>query len=355
MPILERLPLKIYPKHKDDIFSLAWLPENTSVKVKDINPSIINLHWINSNFVNINTLSKLRKPLVWTLHDMWPFTGGCHYSGECNAYQVQCINCPKLRSRVNHDLSFRVWKRKLHAWKNINLTIVAPSNWMAQCARSSSIFTDKRVEVIHNGVNLSIFKPIDKFIARELLGLPKEKILVLFGAMSATSDPRKGFKLLRTALSELASSPWRDKIELVVFGSSVPQNAVDFGIKTHYLGRLNDDIALALGYAVSDVFVAPSVEDNLPNTVVEALACGTPVVAFRIGGMPDMIAHCRNGYLANPFDVKDLAQGIIWMVQDKQKWEELSICARKKAEQEFDIRIQAKKYKMLYDDILLKL
>ena len=171
--------------------------------------------------------------------------------------------------------------------------------------------------------------------------------------MTATSDRRKGFHLLLPAIKKLSQwEIWQHKLELVVFGASEPVNPPDFGLKTHYLGRLNDDISLALVYAAADIFVAPSLEDNLPNTVMEALACGTPSVAFKIGGMPDMIEHQQNGYLAQPFDVEELAKGISWVLEDEKRYQKLCDRTRDKIEQEFTLEIQASKYLKLYNDIL---
>jgi glycosyltransferase involved in cell wall biosynthesis len=170
--------------------------------------------------------------------------------------------------------------------------------------------------------------------------------------MYPNSDRRKGFHLLQPALQSLSKSGWQDRIELVVFGASEPKEPADMGFKSHYLGRLSDEISLALVYAAADVFVAPSVQDNLPNTVMEAIACGTPCVAFNIGGMPDMIEHHSNGYLAQPYQVEDLAQGIAWVIDNRERHQKLCDRARQKAEQEFTLEIQARRYQSLFTDIL---
>lgn len=196
-----------------------------------------------------------------------------------------------------------------------------------------------------------MFKPINKTTAREIWDLPINKKLILFGAMSAISDHKKGFDLLYEGLKELASQ-WSDKAELIVFGASEPENPPDFGLPAHYLGRLHDDVSLSLLYAAADVMVVPSRQDNLPNTVVESLACGTPVVAFDIGGMPDMIDHQINGYLAKSFDVSDLAAGINWVLSDENRYKELCIKAREKAVACFDIETIARRYAELYKGVL---
>jgi glycosyltransferase involved in cell wall biosynthesis len=210
-----------------------------------------------------------------------------------------------------------------------------------------------RIEVIPNGLDTIQYRPIQKSVARSILGLPEDKQLILFGAISATSDPRKGFSLLQSALQNLSQSGWGEQVELVVFGASQPQNLPELGLKSHYLGRLNDDISLSLAYAAGDVFLAPSVQDNLPNTVMESLACGTPCVTFDIGGMPDMIDHQQNGYLAKPFDVDDLARGIVWVLGDDERLRNLGINGREKVEQNYTLEIQANSYMSLYRELSL--
>ncbi|HEY9849898.1 MAG TPA: glycosyltransferase family 4 protein [Leptolyngbyaceae cyanobacterium] len=348
----EALPVKIYKQRKTNTFWPQWVPDRIKSKVNQIAPDLINLHWISRGYIQIETLANLNKPLVWTFHDMWPFTGGCHYSQDCNLYMQSCGKCPQLQSQNHWDLSRWVWHRKASAWEKLNLTIVTPSKWLAKCAQESSLFKDVRIEVIPYGLDIQKYQPIDRNLARQLLKLPQDKQLILFGAMSATSDRRKGFHLLQPALQSLSKSGWLDRAELVVLGSSGPKNEDNLSFPCHYLGQLSDDISLALVYAAADVFVAPSVEDNLPNTIMEALACGTPCVAFYIGGMPDMIEHQQNGYLAKPYQVEDLAQGIAWVLEDTERHQKLSHNARQKVEQEFALEMQAHRYLSIFTDIL---
>lgn len=348
---LGQLPLRFYPDHHS-FYSLQWLPDNIASKVIQLNPDVINLHWICNSYLQIETLAKLNKPLVWTLHDMWPFTGGCHYSGECDRYTASCGSCPLLGSSKSWDLSRWVWQRKAKAWKNLNLTIVSPSYWLAKCASSSYLFKDLPIKVIPYGIDTKKYRPINRKVARELLRLPQDKQLVLFGSMKATKDKRKGFQLLQPVLQKLSQSGWQDKLELVVFGASRSDGLPDFGLPSHYVGELNDDLSLATLYSAADVFVLPSVQDNLPNTIMEAIACGTPCVAFNIGGMPDMIEHQKNGYLAQPFKTGDLAQGIAWVLEKEERYQKLSYRAREKAEQEFALQIQAGRYLSLFKEIM---
>jgi len=350
-PTLDSIPIRFYKQRKGIIFSPAILPDNINKKIQDINPDIIHLHWISAGFIRIETLAKINKPIVWTLHDMWAFTGGCHYDEECGKYNKNCGYCPTLGSNKKNDLSYKIFKRKEKFWKNLNLTIVTPSSWLGECAKKNLLFYKTRVEVIPNGIDLNRFKPIDKNIARDILCLPKDKKLILFGALSALGDKRKGFLLLKEALKKLSSKENKD-IELVIFGSSKPRNEENLGFKTHYLGRLNDEISLAVVYSAADTMIVPSIQEAFGQTASESMSCGTPVVAFGTTGLLDIVNHQINGYLAKPFDTTDLAYGIKWVLEDSIRWKQLSRNAREKVIKEFDIIKVAKRYTDLYKDVI---
>ncbi|NEO31213.1 MAG: glycosyltransferase [Symploca sp. SIO3C6] len=348
---VDALPLKFYHQCENPTFSLQWLPDRIIPKITRLAPEIINLHWTGEAFIQIETLAKLNLPLIWTLHDMWSFTGGCHYSSDCDRYTISCGGCPQLGSNRGCDLSRWVWQRKAKAWKNLNLTVVTPSSWLAKCASSSSLFQNQRIELIPNSIDTQKYKPIKQQVARGLLNLPQDKQLVLFGSLKATSNKRKGFHLLQSALQDLSKSEYQNEIELVIFGASRPKNPPEFGFNTYYLGTLGDDLSLALVYSAADVFVLPSIQENLANTVMEAIACATPCVTFNIGGMSDMIEHQQNGYLAQPYKIEDLAQGIVWVLKNQERHQKLSTRARAKAEQEFTQELQAHRYSSLFAEI----
>ncbi|WYM02900.1 MAG: glycosyltransferase family 4 protein [Gloeotrichia echinulata CP02] len=347
--MVDALPLKFYRQRSKATYSLQWLPDTILPKVNQINPDIISLHWINAGFMQIETISKLKRPLVWTLHDMWAFTGGCHYTGDCERYLKSCGGCPQLGSSKNWDLSSWIWQRKAKAWRNLNLTIVTPSTWLANCAKSSSLFKDLQIEVIPNGLDTQTYRPINKRVARELLNLPQDKQLILFGAVRSTSDTRKGFHLLKPALEDLSKSGWKDRLEVAIFGAA--ENQPDFGLKVHYLGHINDDLPLAIIYSAADVMLVPSIQEAFGQTASESLACGTPVVAFNATGLKDIVDHQINGYLAQPFKVEDLAQGIAWVLENPDRHEKLSYHARQKAEQEFTQEIQARRYLSVFNNM----
>lgn len=282
---------------------------------------------------------------------MWPFTGGCHYDNFCDRFTGACGNCPQLNSK-GRDISSLVLYNKMKSWSKLSMTIVAPSKWLAGEARRSRLFQDQRIEVIPHGTDLNVFKPIDKKLARNILGLPSDGYLVLFGAMGGTGDTRKGFQYLLPALKRLSAKTEHKDLRLMVFGANEPQQGIDLGFPVHYLGRLHDDISLAVLYAAADVTVTPSLQEAFGMTASESMACGTPVVAFGASGPLDVIDHKTNGYLADPYVMEDLANGISWILSDKERWQKLSVASRKKCEDYFELKAVAKQYSQLYKELV---
>jgi glycosyltransferase involved in cell wall biosynthesis len=350
-PVLEWLCVGLYALRRGCMFSPALMPDGLPARTARFGPDIVHLHWVTNGFMRVETISRFHRPVVWTLHDSWAFTGGCHVPGECRGYYDSCGKCPVLGSSLSFDLSRSVWNRKQMAWRGVNLTIVAPSRWMGECARKSSLFRERRIEVIPNCLDLERFKPVDRRIARERLALPQEKKLILFGGRNLTGDRNKGFHILAEALRELAGRGWRDTAELVVFGSSAPAPLPDLGLKAHYLGWLNDEPTVALLNAAADVSVVPSIQEALSYAAVESAACGTPCVAFRQGGIVDVIEHDRTGYLARPYEPDDLARGIDRVLGNDERRRSMSLQARLKAEREFAMETVAERYGELYREI----
>lgn len=351
-PHFDAIATNVYRKRQKVSFSAAWFPEKLAFKVTNLKPDIVHLFWVNNGFLRIETLKKIKQPIVWTLHDMWPFTGGCHYDDECGKFRQSCGNCPVLNSETERDLSRRIWERKRKSWRGVPIVVVATSHWLADMARSSSIFGEQRIEVIPNGIDTDVYKPAAKVAARAAFNLPQDKYLILFSAFSATSDKRKGNQFLMQALERLSQLGWGTKTELVIIGASKPENPPDLGMKVHYMGHLHDEISQVLLYSAADAVVAPSMQENLSNTVMEALSCGTPVVAFNIGGMPDMIDHQMNGYLATPFEPMDLADGMIWVLTNASRRNALSQRARATVMERFALHAVAMRYSELYQSLL---
>ena len=347
-PAIDRAPIKIFGYKPKSDFSLSWLGFNGVVyKIKEIDPDIVHLHWITDGFIKVEDIAEIKQPLVWSLQDMWAFTGGCHYDEGCGLFKYTCGKCPILGSKIEFDLSRINWMRKKKIFHKKNMVIVGPSKWIHKCAKESSLLKNHYHVNIPTPIDTSLYRPLDKKFSRETWNLPQNKKIVLFGAVSATSDVRKGFKELVEALKFVRT----DDIELVVFGSSQPANVLDFGFRVRYVGHLYDDISLITLYNASDVVVVPSLQENLSNVIMESLSCGIPVVAFNVGGNPDMIEHQKNGYLAKPFDPADLAYGVDWVLNHKN-YTELCKNAREKILREFDSKVVAKKYIELYEEIL---
>ncbi len=318
------------------------------------NSSIINLHWINGGFLSLSSLNKigkLKKPIVWTLHDMWAFTGGCHYSSGCDKFINYCSNCPSLIFKSDNDLSNKIFNKKIELFENLNLTIITCSNWLAEEASKSSLLKDKKIFVVPNPLGTKTFKPIDKKIARDSLKLPVDKKLILIGAMNL-KDERKGFRFLIESLDNLINSKLGIDTELIVFGKLGNDSLQRIPIKTHQLGKLKNEDEIIYAYNSADIYVAPSLQDNLPNTVMEAMGCGVPVVAFNVGGIPDMIDHNINGILATPRSSEELANGIKRLLTDDNLRKTFSINARDKVVKNFDEKIVAEKYLEVYKTLI---
>ena len=350
--LLDKLPLLRYRNVNYNNWNLNWYPRRVLSKIRICKPDIVHLPWIGNGFIPIAAIPKLRVPVVWTFHDMWAFTGGCHYTLSCTRFINACGKCPQLQSGQENDISRQTWNRKHTRWRDLDFNIIALNRWMEDSVRKSSLLRDKEITVIPNCIDPDTYKPVQKTEARKNLGLPEEKKLLLFGAVHSTSDPRKGYRYLQSAMARVASDPTMNNTELVIFGASKPVEEPREDLKTHYMGTISDEATIASLYSAADVFIAPSIQDNLPNTVLEASACGTPSVAFDTGGLPDLIEHKKTGYLAQSSDSDDLCRGIKWVLEDEMRYRELSFNARRKAEREFSPGSVAKKHIDLYTGIL---
>ncbi len=333
------------------LHSLGLWPSGWPGRLARAGTDLVHLHWVGGETLSVGDIGRLRGPVVWTLHDMWAFCGAEHYSDD-DGDDLRWVQGYPAGSRPpgepGLDLNRWVWRRKQRAWQR-PLHLVAPSRWMAACTRRSALMADWPVSVVPNPIDTTRWRPEDPALARRLLGLPATGRLLLFGAIGGTADARKGFDLLASALAALAARQALPDLQLVVFGQSAPARPPALGFPVHFTGALHDDLSLRLAYAAADAFVLPSRQDNLPNTGVEALACGTPVVAFDTGGLPDIVQHMQTGYLARAFDPLDLAQGIVHAL-DPAHQPALRGRSRARAVAEFDAGVVARRYLAVYDE-----
>ncbi|MCI7485235.1 MAG: glycosyltransferase [Helicobacter sp.] len=345
-PALSQLPLMFYPKREKDIFSPNGLHNKTLLNtIKAIKPDVLHLHWIGGGFLHIKDLQKLKMPMLWSLHDANPYTGGCHYvAAACIGVGVHCKKCPLLNSQSKFDISFWTFRTKAQTYPKLNLTINGLSRWIASCAKESLLLKDKPIINLPNPIDTNIYKPIPKDIAKELLGLTAKKTIITFGAIGATSIERKGYPQLKMAIKLLQN---KLDMQLVIFGASSGDNIEE--VETLYLGHLNDDIALRIIYSLSDVVIVPSLVESFGQVALESLSCGTPVVAFDTSGLKDIVTHKIDGYLAKAFDAHDLSEGILYVLAHTKT---LSRNARQKAVQNFDSKLVSKQYIAKYQEIL---
>ena len=325
-------------------WSLNQFAYPISSAINSFAADIVHLHWVGDNLLPISQLDKIQAPLVWTLRDMWAFSGGCHYAGDCVNYQAGCGKCPQLEHGAANDISARVHAEKRRAWSKLPLTIVTISEWLADCARASSILGNRRIEVIGNPIDPRVFKPLDRRAARAVFNLPPDKKLILFGAIGGTSDPRKGFSYLDEALRMLADDC---RSELVVFGSARPEEII-VGLPVYQVGHLSDEFSLSMLYSACDVYALPTTQEALGKTLMEALACGTPCVAFDGTGPNDLVSHQQDGYLARMKDSVDLAAGVEWSLA--HSWSREALHAR--IVEKYGVQRISERYVKLYESLL---
>ena len=353
---LRYLYSSIYPNSNH--FSIAYfstgLCKELNFQYEKNNLDIVNLHYLSENTLSVNEIGRLKMPLVWRLNDQWPFCSCEHYYDECdNIKKAEAF----VKGYINHknllNLKRFFWLNKKNSWKK-KIHIIAPSNWIADCASKSLLFNNQPIKVIPSAIDLDFWKPINKKKARKELNLPFDKKLLLFGAFGGISDSRKGGDLLLKSLKILSrklSKSLSNEIELIVFGATENKKIINTDFKVNYIGKINNDEILKLYYSASDLFILPSRKDNLPGTGIESHACGTPVVAFKIGGLSDIIDHKKTGSLAIPFDPESLATEINWVIENNERNDKLKKAAREKAIKTWGEKRISKIYSDFYFDI----
>ena len=310
---------------------------------------VIHLHWINQGMLSLNGIQKILrsgKPVVWTMHDIWPATAICHLTLGCRNFVNRCANCKYLPGGGgNNDLSSAVWRKKQQILADANIYYVACSRWLESEAKSSALLKGQKITSIPNPIDTHIYKKGNKQEARQRLGLPLDKKLILFASQRVTNE-NKGMSYLVDALTQCQTP-----CEIVILGGHAEEVVEQLPMKAHPLGYVNDEQRIVDVYNAADVFVLPSLSENLPNTIMEAMACGVPCVAFRVGGIPEEIDHLKNGYVAAYRDAADLAKGITWVLQEAD-YESLSQQAIHKVSQCYSQQSVALKYLDVYQQAL---
>jgi glycosyltransferase involved in cell wall biosynthesis len=351
--------LSFLPHEKDKSvrfhFSPATIGANLSHHPAVLEADVLHIHWTNFGFLSLSELDKLvrlGKPIVWTLHDQWAFTGGCHYTRGCTRFLTQCGQCPYLRNPGPNDLSARVFARKAAILTpETKLHIVTPSKWMADEAGSSQLLEWFPVSTIPNTLDQTVFRPIDRQAALNRFGLTDpNRPRLLFGSFN-TTDPRKGFQYFADALTLLQQQQPSLNPEILVFGKGQTDAMAALPYPVRQLGVLTSDDDLVAAYNLADALVVPSLEDNLPNTVVESLSCGTPVVAFRTGGIPEMISQFKNGYLADVGSIPKLTNGLAFILNHPTP-ADLRQNARESAEKLFGEEEVGRRHVELYRSLM---
>jgi glycosyltransferase involved in cell wall biosynthesis len=348
--LLSSFKTKVSHKHSPAILNSYW-PKLLNATDVDL----VNMHWVGSEMLSIRDISRISKPLVWTLHDMWAFCGAEHCTENHRYIQgYQKNNRPADES--GFDINRWVWMRKSKLWQK-PINIVTPSNWLSDCVKESTLMKDWPVSVIPNCLDTDKWAPVDKSFARNLLGLPIGVPILLFGAIGGVSDPNKGFDLLLEALQHLRGEV--HGMQIAVFGSLAPKHKVEFGFPITYFGHLHDDVSLRLLYSASNIFVIPSRMEAFGQTAAEAHSCGVPVVAFDTSGLKDIVVHGKTGYLAKKFDSYDFAKGIDSILKSQDEFEninlgvgKLALNARKRAIDLWSNKVVAQQYTEIYKSVI---
>ena len=306
---------------------------------------IINIHWIGNSTLSYKQIYSFMKPIVWRLPDQFAFTGGCHYSGDCTNYEIGCGNCYLLKNRSD-DLSRKLFlKKQKYISKVKSLAIVSPSNWMDTKVKESLLFKNNKSLVINTGVDTTIFSPFEKKSSAS-----KKKFNLLFVSADPLNDKRKGFKYVRELINDKLSNTERERVNFILVGEEETKNSLNLNIDLKRIGKIEDRSALRNYYAEADIMIAPYLEDNLPNTILEAMACETIVLAFGVGGIPEIIDHKVDGFLAGSLNSEYLYDGLKYIM--KSDLEKLKKNARNKILNKFDSKKNYKKFIKLYQDMI---
>lgn len=338
---------RLYKNENHIYFTYNILANSFYSFIKNISPDIIHFHWIADGFISLHAMREIASldiPVVWTIRDSWAMTGGCHFFSDCQEWQSGCKYC-RLFKIPQCSLARYQWEQKKIAYLNISPHLISLSKQFIMYINQSPLLNKYPCSIISNTIDTKIFRPIPQNIARQILNIPSESNYILFSAID-TDDYRKGYDLLQNALSKITSH----NVHCLVLGQASQQEYNKF--PTHYLGYMHDQLSLAIIYSAADIFVCPSREESFSNTTLEALACGTPVVAFPVGAISEMVSHKNNGVLIPPYDTEKFAFGIDYLLKNEDIRKKMSIAAREKVTSTYSYPIIAKKHIDLYNNIL---
>lgn len=349
---IEEVPAVLARHPQPRLFAPGMLSAISARTINASDADIINAHWTNFGYLSIGQIARITKPFVWSLHDMWAFTGGLNYAPDDAGARWRTGYSKDNRAPQERGWDVERWvaARKKRSWSQPR-HLISPSRWLADLAAQSDLLSKWHVHVIANPIDTSIFRPYEKDEARAFHNLPRDVPLILFALSTDLDDPRKGWDLLRAAL--IAVHRNNPEVELAVMGHAKPPEPWETNVtRTHWLGRIKTDEQLALAYSAADVTVVPSRQDNLPQTATEAQTCGCPVVAFHVGGLPDIVIQRETGYLALPEDSFDLASGIEWVLEDAERRNVLGNRARARAVELWSPGVVGRAHQELFSEII---
>lgn len=342
--------------HKNHLFEIDTADTGTDItKLQEFKEAdIIHLEWINQGMLSLKNIQKIIsscKPVIWTMHDLWPAASICHYANGCENFKDHCHNCPLLPDEGSpKDLSYKIWEKKKKTYGTNNIHFVTCSHWLEEQAKQSSLLRGQHVTCIPNPIDTQVFKKKDKSLSRKNAGLPNDKKIILFVSQRVT-DKRKGMEYFIDAVKKITCEypDMKNDTAIAILGGHSEEIISQIPLETISLGFVNDDKRIVDIYNSANIFVLPSLEDNLPNTIMEAMACGVPCVGFNTGGIPEMIDHKENGYVAQYKNADDLAQGISWVLNESD-YDSLSKHAVSKVLANYSQRTVALKYINVYTE-----
>ena len=343
---LDEWPLRRHRLGDHVDFSAGWLPGRVVQAARKLAPDVVHIHWVQHGFLSVSDAARLPLPVVWSLLDHWPFTGGCHYEGDCQRWQQECGACPVLRSNRPKDLSHRIWQAKARAWQKRRWWIVSLSEWSRQRAAASPLLRDHHHASLLVPIDTERWKPLPRAGSRSLLGLPADAFVVAMGAVRADA-PRKGGHLAAAALRQWTGAQPGREVWFCVFGDGQLQLESTDKLHVRTLGRLSDTFSLRTVFSAADLMIVPSVADSGPRITGEALACGTPVLGFPVGIHPEILRNGINGYLAPMITPEALMAGLTWGWEARGNTD-VRDAARRTALEQLDANVVAQRHAEIY-------